>query len=349
MQPLGLDDGAVARFPGRVGSGLLLVGAALLGALSLGGCGAEDYQRHSGETMGTHYHVTARCPVDVAAVIEAELAAVNDEMSTYLPGSTLSRFNRASPGEWFAVEAAVAEVVAAAQVLAAQSGGAFDVTVGPLVNLWGFGPEPGGRTPAAADIEAARRDVGYQRLDVTQAPPRLRKTGPLYVDLSAIAKGHGVDRVAQALERAGCDAMLVDVGGEVRGHGPSPAGRAWRIGVEVPDPDRAGIVQRVVSLESGSLATSGDYRNFVVRDGHRYVHTIDPRTGYPVEHALASVTVLHPSAMWADGYATLLSVLGPEAGMAFALRHELAALFLVREASRFEERYTPQFESFLVD
>lgn len=314
----------------------------------LSGCGAEPYQRYAGETMGTYYQVTARCPGDVAALIEAELRAVNDEMSTYLPGSTLSRFNRTAPGEWFPVEASVAEVVAAARALAEQSAGAFDVTVGPLVNVWGFGPEARESIPQPAEIAAAREQVGWMRLEVTRDPPRLRKVGGLYVDLSAIAKGHGVDRVADALAAAGCGAMLVDVGGEVRGHGLSPAGRPWRIGVEVPDPETHGGVQRVVGLEDGALATSGDYRNFVEHEGRRYAHIIDPRSGHPVDHALASVTVLHPSAMWADGYATLLSVLGPDAGMAFALQNALPALFVVREASGFEERYTPQFESSLV-
>jgi FAD:protein FMN transferase len=319
------------------------------GMLLASGCGGSDaYRRHTGETMGTYYQVTARCPQDVAAVIEAELRAVNDEMSTYLPDSTLSRFNRSAPGDWFPVEAAVADVVAAARTLGEQSEGAFDVTVGPLVNLWGFGPEHRDELPDAASIEAARQQVGYRRLEAARDPARLRKLGPVYVDLSAIAKGHGVDRVVAALDRAGCGAMLVDIGGEVRARGLSPSGQAWRIGVEVPDPERHGVVQRVVRLEDGALATSGDYRNFIEHDGGRYGHIIDPRSGYPVGHTLASVTVLHPSAMWADGYATLLSVLGPEAGMAFARRHGLAALFLVREATGFEERYTPQFESLLV-
>jgi FAD:protein FMN transferase len=318
-------------------------------ALVANGCGGGDaYQHHAGETMGTYYQVTARCPQHVGALIDAELAAINDEMSTYLLDSTLSRFNRATEGEWFLVEAAVAEVVSAALTLAEQSEGAFDVTVGPLVNLWGFGPDVRTGLPDPAAIEAARLRVGYRHLEVATDPARLRKHAPIYVDLSAIAKGHGVDRIVAALDRAGCGAMLVDVGGEVRARGTSPSGRAWRIGVEVPEPQRHGAVQRVVRLEDGALATSGDYRNFIEHEGSRYGHIIDPRSGYPVRHALASVTVLHPSAMWADGYATLLSVLGPEAGMAFARRHGLAALFVVRQASGFEERYTPQFESSLV-
>ncbi|MEQ8483546.1 MAG: FAD:protein FMN transferase [Pseudomonadales bacterium] len=322
----------------------------LAAALWIAGCGGgAEYARYAGSTMGTYYQVTARCPEDVSAQIEAELAAVNDEMSTYLEDSVLSRFNRAAAEQWHPVPEPMAQVVAAARAISEASGGAFDVTVGPLVNLWGFGPDPKRGVPAAADIDAARAQVGHDRLEVSLTPPQLRKRGPLYVDLSAIAKGHGVDRVTERLRRAGCDALLVDVGGEVRGHGPSPSGRSWRIGVEVPDSERQGGIQRVVALRDGALATSGDYRNFFDADGARYSHTIDPRTGHPVSHGLASVTVLHDSAMWADGYATALTVLGPEAGMAFAERHELAVLMVVRGASGFEERYTPAFGTSLVE
>jgi FAD:protein FMN transferase len=166
-----------------------------------------------------------------------------------------------------------------------------------------------------------------------------------------------VDRVAAQLLDAGCDAFLVDIGGEVRGFGPSPSQRPWRIGVEVPDSGSQGEVQRVVQISDGALATSGDYRNFIEAAGRRYSHTIDPRTGQPVAHALASVTVLHPSAMWADGYATLISVLGPTAGMAFAQTLSttpsggdgLPVLLVVRGENGFEERYTPAFAASLLE
>jgi thiamine biosynthesis lipoprotein len=323
--------------------------------LGIAACsGTPEYQRHGGQTMGTYYAVTARCPAEVepaviAGLIESELAAVNDEMSTYLPESVLSRFNRSQVGDWFPVPATVAEVVTAAQELSRASGGAFDVTVGPLVNLWGFGPTAGHGIPSEAEIAAARERIGYQALEVRLDAPALRKARDLYVDLSAIAKGHGVDRVVQRLQAQGCADLLVDVGGEVRTVGVNPAGEAWRIGVEVPDPGSTGGVQRVLRIATGALATSGDYRNFVESDGHRFSHTMDPRSGRPVTHRLASVTVLHESAMWADGYATLLSVLGPEDGWVFALEHGLAALFIVRGESGFEERYTPGIEAALAD
>jgi thiamine biosynthesis lipoprotein len=320
--------------------------------LLLGCSEGAEFRRYGGNTMGTYYQVTARCPEDVAGPIEDTLRQVNAEMSTYLPDSTLSRFNSAPPGDWFAVPASLAEVVAAAEDLAKRSGGAFDVTVGPLVNLWGFGAEaaatPAATPPTDAAVAATLERIGHRFLSVRRQPPALRKSVGLYVDLSAIAKGHGVDRVVARLEQAGCDAMLVDIGGEVRGRGASPAGRPWRIGIEVPDPGQIGAVQRVIQVEGAAVATSGDYRNFRETEGRRVSHTIDPRTGYPVDHGLASVTVVHASAMWADGYATLLNVLGPEAGLAFARQHELAALLIVRREDGFEERYTDAFEALLV-
>lgn len=308
-----------------------------------------EYTRYSGSTMGTYYQVTARCPLDAGPLIEATLQAVNAEMSTYLSDSVLSRFNRAPVDEWFAVPAAVAEVVAAGAELSRASEGAFDMTVGPLVNLWGFGPEEAAGVPSDAAVAAALDRVGHAALEVRHAPPALRKSAERYVDLSAIAKGHGVDRVAVRLQEAGCPDLLVDVGGEVRALGSSPAQRPWRIGVEVPDSRSAGGIQRIVRLADAGLATSGDYRNFIEAGGRRYSHTIDPRTGYPVDHGLASVTVLHESAMWADGYATALSVLGPEAGMAFAAQHGLAALFVIRQESGFRERYTEPFQAALAE
>jgi len=318
--------------------------------LFLAGCAEEaEFRRYGGNTMGTYYQVTARCPGDVAAPIEDTLRQVNAEMSTYLPDSVLSRFNRAPPGDWFPVPATLADVVAAAEDLAKRSGGAFDVTVGPLVNLWGFGAEAAATAPTDEAVAATLERIGHRFLSVRHEPPALRKTVALYVDLSAIAKGHGVDRVMARLEQAGCDAMLVDIGGEVRGRGRSPAQRPWRIGIEVPDPGRMGAVQRVIRIDDSAVATSGDYRNFREAQGRRYSHTIDPRTGYPVDHGLASVTVVHPAAMWADGYATLLNVLGPEEGLAFARRHGLAALLVVRREDGFEERYTESFGALLVD
>jgi len=302
--------------------------------------------------MGTYYGVTTRCPappVDLDARIASALAEVNAQMSTYDESSTLSRFNRDEDTDWFPVEPALVKVISAAQIISRQSGGAFDVTVGPLVNLWGFGPDAvGAQAPSPEALTEARSRVGYRFLEVRDDPPALRKSMPVYVDLSAIAKGFGVDQVAVLLDGLGCADFLVDVGGEVRARGQNPSGRPWRVGVEVPDPDSAGGVQRVLLLDNRAVATSGDYRNFRDLDGRRFSHTIDPRTGAPVSHALASVSVVHDSAMWADGYATAIDVLGPEAGLALADDLGLPVLLVVRTPDGFEERYNRLLSDYLV-
>jgi thiamine biosynthesis lipoprotein len=314
----------------------------------LAGCGTGAYQHHAGGAMGTSYRVTAECPRDVGNEVAAVLDAVNADMSTYMPESTLSAFNRGPVGLWLPVSADLIEVIEAARGLSELSQGAFDVTVGPLVNVWGFGPDGApARRPDPARVAAVRAKVGYRYLESRRAPPALRKATDVYVDLSAIAKGFAVDRIAQRLSDLGCSDFLVDVGGEVRALGVNPKGEAWRIGVEVPDAQSFGAIQRVLRISGSGLATSGDYRNFLDMEGERFAHTIDPRTGYPVDHTLASVTVVHQSAMLADGYATLLNVLGPVEGFELAQRLELPALFLIRTPKGFEERYTKQLAPFL--
>ena len=236
----------------------------------------------------------------------------------------------------------------AAREISDRSGGAFDVTVGPLIELWGFGPSGSiSDRPDPHAVRAALERVGYRRLEIRRAPPALRKDRDISVDLSAIAKGHGVDRVAALLRASGCSDFMVDIGGEVAARGVNPAGRAWRVGIEVPDPDLVGAVQRVVTLRDTGVATSGDYRNFLDLDGVRYSHTVDARTGRPVDHRLASVSVVHESVMWADGLATALNVLGPDAGFELAEREGVAALFLIRRAADFEERYTRAMQTHL--
>jgi thiamine biosynthesis lipoprotein len=327
--------------------GLPLAVAALLMLLpALSGCGREgDYSSLEGSTMGTYYRISARCPTvgleQIQRSVERELDLVNAQMSTYLPDSELSRFNRTEPAVWMSVSGELVEVVDAATEISELSQGAFDVTVGPLIDLWGFGPDGAISAPPTPEaVMAARQRVGYRHLETRHSPTGLLKHRMLTVDLSAIAKGQGVDRLGGKLEDLDCTDFLVDIGGEVTGRGVNASGRTWRVGIEVPDPARYGAVQRVVVLDGVSVATSGDYRNFVDLDDGRYSHTIDPRTGRPVEHTLASVSVVHPSAMWADGLATALNVLGPEVGFELAEREGLAALFLIRRAAAFEERYT---------
>ena len=324
--------------------------ACLIGA----GCEpGSDYVVLEGATMGTYYRITARCPgaeeTDLSATVEETLAEVNGQMSTYLPESELSRFNRAPVDEWQPVSAELLSVVAAALDITALSNGAFDVTVGPLINLWGFGPDGSiSHRPSPEAVSEALERVGSRYLLIDRGRNALLRKRALYVDLSAIAKGYGVDRVVARLSGQACTDQLVDIGGEVGSRGVNPEGRPWRVGIEVPDPDTFGAIQRIVPISGLSVATSGDYRNFLdLDDGRRVSHTVDPHTGQPVSHDLASVTVLHESAMWADGFATALNVLGPDAGFALAEREGLAAIFLIRRADGFEERYTAPMRTYL--
>ena len=315
--------------------------------LTLAGCGAEEMEFHllAGRTMGTEYAVTmsggSDCGDALSGPVKAELQNVNAQMSTWQADSELSRFNRAQAGEWIPVSVDLAVLVALAQDLAHQSDGAFDVTVGPLVDLWGFGAPERPGIPDSEEIAEAVARVGYRLLDARRSPPGLRKkVDGLQVDLSAIAKGHGVDRLAVLLDGRNCTDYLIDIGGEVRVRGLSPRRAPWRIGVEAHAAGPATNAAPVLSLSQGALATSGDYRNFRRVGDERVNHTIDPRTGRPVIHDMASVTVLAETAALADGLATLINVLGPDEGLAFAQQRGIAALALVRSKGGLERRYT---------
>ncbi|MEM0955480.1 MAG: FAD:protein FMN transferase [Pseudomonadota bacterium] len=310
-----------------------------------------DPVRLSGATMGTRYHITWLAaaeqpdPEAIHSGIEAVLKDVNASMSTWIEDSEISRFNRSPAGDWFALSQPFAEVFGMARLVSQASGGAYDVTVAPLVNLWGFGPAMGDSIPSDDDIAAARALVGEARLEFDTRAPALRKPAPMSVDLSSIAKGYGVDRVAEWLEQQGVEHYLVEIGGEIRVAGQSPRGEPWRIAIEKPAPDTAldvgRSVQETILLSDAALATSGDYRNFFEVDGVRYSHTIDPRTGSPVRHELVSVTVIHSSATMADAWATALTVLGADAAMALAEKEQLAVYLVVREDDRFRAMVSP--------
>lgn len=306
------------------------------------GGAAPEVVRITGPTMGTSFAVTIVTEREAAKVkgldarIAGRLAELNQRFSTYDPGSELSRFNDLSPGATLEVTAETARVTQYALGLAEETGGAFDPTVGPLVNLWGFGPaEQQSRLPPDDAIAAAAERVGYSNVTVSETPPALQK-GPLesVLDLSAVAKGYGVDAIAELLESRGFEHFMVEVGGEVRARGRR-VDRPWRVGVEKADAPPAGSaedrMQKVVALWDQALATSGDYRNFFEIEGRRYSHTIDPRTGRPVEHNLATVTVLADTCREADALATALSVLGPAEGYDWAEARGVAALFVSRE------------------
>ncbi|MBU0553852.1 FAD:protein FMN transferase [Myxococcota bacterium] len=307
----------------------------------------------NGLTMGTTYTVKvipkAGADADArrraAEAIRGALEAVNARMSTYQPDSELSRLNRAAAGRHPA-SSALLSLLEDARRISEASGGAFDVTVGPLVNAWGFGPDKAGSAPTEAEVEALRARVGYDKLQIHASTGELeRGRGDLYVDLSAIAKGYGVDQVAEALIGLGYTDFMVEVGGEVRAGGRNAEGVPWQIGVQRPALDGEAGVEEIVSLTEMALATSGDYRNYREIDGLRVSHTIDARLGRPITHNLASVSVLHPRCALADGWATALNVLGPEEGFKLATREGLAALFITREGERFQQRATAAFEA----
>jgi thiamine biosynthesis lipoprotein len=317
-----------------------------------------------GPTMGTDFTIVLPGPSDgwdraelerLQAQIDAELEAVNAEMSTYLVSSELSRWNRAPAGKPVEVSPHLLEVVRLAKQVSERSGGAFDVTVGPLVDAWGFGAaDRSERTePTPERIAELRATIGDAKLELDPAAGTLRKRVPgLRVDLSAIAKGHGCDRVAALLEVAGQHDYMIEIGGELRLRGRSPAGggEGWAVAIERPTGDFAGVrsVHTILELTDVAVATSGDYRNYWSAGSTRFSHTIDPRTGRPITHDLASVTVVHSeSAALADAWATALDVLGPEEGLALAERLDLAAYFLVRTEDGFEVRVSAAFGVYL--
>jgi len=336
-----------ARSP-AFGIALLAVGV-LLAACS----GGDEVLELRGSTMGTTYSVKIAGlsanlePDSLQAEIVQSLDRVNALMSTYRPDSELSRFNAGRSIDWVQVSAELAGLVDEARRISDLSEGAFDVTVGPIVNLWGFGPEEVPAGPPEDDaIQAAIERTGYRKLGVRTEPPALRKSRPdIYVDLSAIAKGYGVDRLAELLERNGIDSYLVEIGGEVRGKGLKPDRKPWRVAIELPDPARRDIY-RVVPLRDAAMATSGDYRNFYERDGRRYSHSIDPTTGRPVTHTLASVTVIDTDCAIADALATALLVLGPSRGYELAESAGIAALFIAHDAGGFTDKATSAFDAY---
>ncbi len=331
--------------------------------LALSACSSAP-RAHSlaGRTMGTTYSIRiADSPLGRRALqqlqddVDAVLAEVNRQMSTYQIDSEIAQFNRAGANEPVAVSPDFLRVARHGLALAEATGGAFDPTVGALVNLWGFGPDGAiARRPAPEQIEAARQTVGFRHLAIT-ADGRLAKDIPgLKLDLSAIAKGFGVDKVAALFRERQLKNFLVEIGGETLAEGHNAAGESWRVGVQRPDLDSAGApaLEGVLHLTGGrAVATSGDYQNFF-RDenGDLQAHIIDPRTAAPARHAVASVSVLAPDCLAADGLATALVVLGPEEGLRLleAAFPGVEALFILRRGENsFEEIATPGFAAAL--
>lgn len=321
----------------------------LSGALSACGDHGFNEYRLSGPTMGTRFSVAVATAGDfdrerLQAGIQATLDDVDRLMSTYRPDAELAMFNRATTTDWFPVSARLCHAVDHALRLSELSGGAFDITVGSLVDLWGFGPA-GSRTepPDGESIEDARAASGFRKLHADCARPALRKDiAGIHADLSGYAKGFAVDEIAALLDASGIENYLAEIGGELRARGHNVNGDKWRIAIEKPD-FRGGDAETIIRIGDLAVATSGDYRNFFEYEGRRYSHAIDPRTGRPVAHELASVTVLAESAAYADGMATALLILGPVAGPEFAETHGVAAHFLLRRNGEIRGLSSSQF------
>lgn len=308
----------------------------------------------SGPVFGTQYHISVVLPDDQARLKELSggitrtLEGVDAAMSTYRKDSELSRFNQTpDQSDWFPVSGPMYRVLADAQRVSRLSDGAFDITIGPVVNLWGFGPDARpDQIPDDQTLAGVLAGTGYEKLTLREQPPAIRASSHQYLDLSGIAKGYGVDAVAGYLTDQGIDAYLVEIGGEVRVSGHKPDGEAWRLAIEQPVSE-ARQVNRVVVLKDKAMATSGDYRNYYESNGHRYSHTIDPDTGKPITHNLASVSVITDNCTDADALATAFDVMGYEKASALATRENIAVYFIVREDNGFETHYTPAFTSYI--
>lgn len=337
------------------------------GTLGVAACSPRDEEPStrtlSGPAMGTTYHVTvrarhaARDDSRAQACVDRVLALADAHLSTYRRDSEISALNRNRSTDWIGVSPTLLAVVAAAQRVSAETDGAFDITVAPLVRLWGFGPGQGSPAEAATPFEPpapefvhdAMANVGYSWLELRTDPtPAVRKGKvPLELDLDGIAPGYAVDRISECLQRVGIRHHLVELGGEVRAAGSRENGKPWRVAVETPS---AGVRAAYAGLQlrDQAVSTSGGYRSFRrTADGRSISHTIDPRLGEPVRHSLVSVTVVHPRATLADGYSTALLVLGPDEGYAVAEKLGLPALFLERvgQSQVLRERATAEFQA----
>jgi thiamine biosynthesis lipoprotein len=333
------------------------LGFYLIFVFLLSGCENITPQKYpfvySGAIMGTHFSIKATHIPEQASVeklqqlILMRLQAINQRMSTYLKDSELSLLNTLSSTEPQIISAELYKVLDTAQNISQLSGGAFDITVGPLVNLWGFGPDIMlSQAPKPEAINQLLAQTGYTKLQLhKQDLMATKELASLSMDLSALAKGYAVDEVARILEEQGIKDYLVEIGGEIRLKGNNLQGKKWRIAIEKPTINKREL-EKVVAITDTAMATSGDYRNFFEQEGQRFSHTIDPRTGYPISHKLASVTVLTETCMLADAWATAFMVLGLEEAYKMAEQQQLAVFFIIKTEQGFAERATPLFTEY---
>lgn len=318
-------------------------------SLIIAGCSSEpEVIQISGAKMGTTYRITVVAdqlpPDSLEQQIDQLLSNVDNSMSTYKKNSEISRFNRLAVGQTIEISQEFADVLKISQEIWQLSGGAFDPTVGPLVDLWGFGSKAtGDLIPSEQDIASARKITGFD--GVVLEGLNLLKNKRVELDVSGVAKGYAVDSVSNYLEMNALPDYLVEVGGEIRVSGFNPEGKPWRVAIE--QPQLVASVNKIVDVTNLAIATSGDYRNYFERNGVRYSHTIDPRTGKPISHNLASVTVLNPSCAKADAWATAFSVLGTEKSIELAEKLDMALYLLVREDDQFIASSTRRFKAMI--
>lgn len=308
-----------------------------------------------GETMGTQWSLryvatAATGPAMVRAAVQARLDQLVAEMSHWNAQSDLCRFNAAAANEWCALPTDLLTVLQAALALAEHTQGAYDPTAGPLVDLWGFGPQGAVTTPPSAHALAqTRASVGWQRVRIHPARHSAWQAGGVQLDLSSIAKGFAVDALSTLLSGLGLAHHLVEVGGELRGMGLKPDGQPWWVQLEVPQASGLPLPDMVVALHGLAVATSGDYRQGFTHQGQHYSHTIDPRTGWPVQHGVTAVTVLHAQAMQADALATALLVMGLQQGLAYAAQHHIAARFVLRKRTGLLQQCSPALQALMTE
>ncbi|MCF0236552.1 MAG: FAD:protein FMN transferase, partial [Bacteroidaceae bacterium] len=287
---------------------------------------------NEGKIFGTTYHIKYASTRDYQSEIDRVLNDVDMSMSLFKAGSTLSKFNANQP---YDADPMFVEVVELSQQISDQTHGAFDITVAPLVNAWGFGFKHKDKvTPK--QIDSLRKNVGYKLLKVENH--KVVKLNPLTtVDMGAVAKGYAVDQVAKLLSEKGCKNYMIEIGGEVVVRGENPEGKRWTLGINKPIEDStktANEIQTLIRLSQGGVATSGNYRNFYYQGGKKFAHTIDPKTGYPVQHSLLSATVIAPTCAQADAFATSFMVMGLEAAQqVLAQRNDLAAYLIYADSN----------------
>lgn len=312
-----------------------------------------DLVELSGTTMGTTYSIkytntSSQNIEEVKSNISVILETVNAQMSTYLADSELSQFNSFTDTSWFSVSNDLAFVLQQSLGICRLTNGALDISVGPLVNLWGFGPgNKPTKIPSDSAILKALEFVGWENISVTLDPPAVKKKLPdIYCDLSSTAKGFGVDKVSDYLVSLGIKNYLVEIGGELRAEGKKSIDKEWRVGISKPDINSS--LQEVITLNNNAMATSGDYWNYFEDNGIRYSHTIDPKTGNPIKHKLASITVFAKTCLLADGLATAIDVMGNDVGYKFALENKLPAYFIIRNKDEFVVNYNQYFQDYIV-